>query len=173
MPSTIYRHETALGDIWSEWTMLSGQPALFRISLETLPATSTRLVGDLRSGGIAKDFDHRLKIYCERGAEDFRDVLVDPAGWTDFTTRVYQCCRNVRPGETLTYKQLAAKAGSPNASRAVGAAMSRNRILLVIPCHRVIASNGQLRGFSAPGGLQTKQSLLDLERAQRHFELVS
>ncbi|MCL4165073.1 UNVERIFIED_CONTAM: hypothetical protein GTU68_055700 [Idotea baltica] len=77
--------------------------------------------------------------------------------------RVYQCCRQIQPGDTMTYKQLAAAAGNEKASRAVGAAMSRNRILLVIPCHRVLAANGQLRGFSAPGGLATKQSLLDLE----------
>ena len=64
----------------------------------------------------------------------------------------------------MTYKQLAKLAGNEKASRAVGAAMSRNRILLVIPCHRVIAAGGGLRGFSAPGGLATKRLLLQLER---------
>jgi methylated-DNA-[protein]-cysteine S-methyltransferase len=58
---------------------------------------------------------------------------------------------------------LATGVGSRGASRAVGAAMSRNRILLVIPCHRVVSAGGVLRGFSAPGGLRTKQFLLDLE----------
>lgn len=105
----------------------------------------------------------RLTEFFESGRSSFSEVVLDEEGWTEFTLRVYRQCRKIEPGQTLTYKQLAELAGSPNASRAVGAAMSRNRVLLVIPCHRVLSSNGQLTGFSAPGGLQTKRYLLDLE----------
>ena len=71
-------------------------------------------------------------------------------------------CRAIPRGETLTYGQLAAKAGYPGAARAVGQVMARNCLPLLIPCHRVVGSNG-LHGFSAPGGLATKQRLLEIE----------
>jgi methylated-DNA-[protein]-cysteine S-methyltransferase len=64
----------------------------------------------------------------------------------------------------MTYGELAAKAGSPRAARAVGSCMARNRIPLVIPCHRVVPSGGRLGSFSAPGGSETKRRLIDMER---------
>jgi len=99
------------------------------------------------------------------GGDVFLGVVVDPTGWTTFRHRVYQQCRKIPAGSTCTYQQLAAMAGSPKASRAVGAAMASNRVPLVIPCHRVVSAGGDLRGFSAPGGLETKRMLLQLERA--------
>ena len=111
----------------------------------------------------ASVLDDCLVEYFQTGATDFGTIELDATGWTDFTKEVYRCCRQIEPGSVITYKELARRAGRPDASRAVGAAMSRNRVLLVIPCHRVVASGGGLRGFSAPGGLQTKQFLLDLE----------
>lgn len=65
----------------------------------------------------------------------------------------------------MTYKQLARLAGRPNAARAVGSIMARNRTPLIIPCHRVLGSDGRLHGFSAPGGLEAKQKMLNLERS--------
>jgi methylated-DNA-[protein]-cysteine S-methyltransferase len=67
----------------------------------------------------------------------------------------------------LTYGQLARRVGSPAAARAVGSTMARNRLPLVIPCHRVVGSGGQLRGFSAPGGVAVKQRLLQMEAARK------
>lgn len=107
--------------------------------------------------------DDCLQEYFETGRADFSTVQIDSQDWTPFTEAVYRNCRDIPSGTTVTYKQLAATSGNELASRAVGAAMSRNRILLVIPCHRVLSANGALRGFSAPGGLNTKQFLLDLE----------
>jgi methylated-DNA-[protein]-cysteine S-methyltransferase len=74
-----------------------------------------------------------------------------------------QMCMNITYGQTKTYKELAQLAGYPAAARAAGAAMSRNRIPLIIPCHRVLGSDGSLHGFSAPGGIQTKKQMLTLE----------
>lgn len=122
--------------------------------------------GDIDDGadGVGpEELEDRLEEYFATGRADFRSIVLDTEGWTPFTRHVYQCCRSIAPGETVTYKELARRAGNAAASRAVGAAMSRNRVLLVVPCHRVISSGGGLRGFSAPGGLQTKQFLLDLE----------
>jgi methylated-DNA-[protein]-cysteine S-methyltransferase len=90
---------------------------------------------------------------------------LDGSGWTAFGRAVYRECRRIPAGTTVTYGELAERAGTRSASRAVGALMARNRILLVIPCHRVVAVGGGLRGFSAEGGLATKRYLLDLEAA--------
>jgi methylated-DNA-[protein]-cysteine S-methyltransferase len=123
-------------------------------------AVATNSSGQERIGQL----DRCLERFFDSGRETFEEIVIDGSEWTDFTARVYQRCRSIRPATTLTYKQLAAAAGSEKASRAVGAAMSRNRILLVIPCHRVVAGGGDLRGFSAPGGLTTKRMLLNLEQ---------
>ncbi len=77
-----------------------------------------------------------------------------------FQLRVWRALLNVPPGKTISYGELAALAGSPGAARAVGTAMRKNRIPLMVPCHRVVASNGP-GGYG--GGLALKQMLLDLE----------
>jgi O-6-methylguanine DNA methyltransferase len=69
----------------------------------------------------------------------------------------------VPPGVTLSYSELAKRAGSPGAARAVGQAMARNPIPLLVPCHRVLAAGGRIGGFTAPGGLESKAKLLTLE----------
>lgn len=113
----------------------------------------------------SQTLDDRIGEYFQTGKTDFGEIEIDTDGWTPFYREVYRCCREITPGTTITYKQLAGRAGNTAASRAAGAAMARNRVLLVIPCHRVVSVGGGLRGFSAPGGLQTKQFLLDLETA--------
>lgn len=82
---------------------------------------------------------------------------------TIFQKAIYNALKDIPYGETLSYKQLAECAGYPKAARAVGQVMANNRLLLVIPCHRVIASNGKLGGFT--GGLDLKQFLLNYEKA--------
>lgn len=118
---------------------------------------------DAPADSAASDFANSLEQYFQSGRADFSNVPLDRSDWTPFRKRVYAQCQQIPFGETRTYKELAVAAGSPGASRAVGAAMACNRTLLIIPCHRVVSSGGGLRGFSAPGGLQTKQFLLDLE----------
>jgi methylated-DNA-[protein]-cysteine S-methyltransferase len=89
--------------------------------------------------------------------------------WGDaspFIRRVWEVCRTIPFGETTTYGALAARAGRPRAARAVGLAMARNRCPILVPCHRVLRSDGQLGGWSGPGGLGFKQMLLDLEKRQ-------
>jgi methylated-DNA-[protein]-cysteine S-methyltransferase len=105
----------------------------------------------------------RLEAYAEEGIDDFRDVAIDPGPQSEFRRLVVDHCRQIPPGSTLTYGQLAAEAGRPRAARAVGRCMATNRIPLIVPCHRVVGSDGDLRGYSANGGLRLKQTLLDLE----------
>ena len=95
------------------------------------------------------------------GARREFDLPLAVAG-TEFQRRVWRELRRIPFGETVSYGELAARIGRPSASRAVGAANGRNPLPVVVPCHRVIGSDGRLTGFG--GGLPTKQALLDLER---------
>lgn len=94
---------------------------------------------------------------------DFRSVKLDWGSVPGYNARIYRALSRVPYGSTTTYGALAAEIGKPNAARAVGMAMGRNPWPIVIPCHRVLASGQQLGGFSAPGGVTTKISLLRLE----------
>ena len=91
------------------------------------------------------------------------DLDLSPEG-TEFQRRVWERLLEIPYGETISYGTLALRVGNPNASRAVGLANGRNPIAIIIPCHRVIGSNGTLTGYG--GGLPTKQKLLELERGQ-------
>ena len=83
---------------------------------------------------------------------------------TEFQLRVWRCLRNIPYGETISYGQLAQRIGKPKALRAVGLANGSNPIPIIIPCHRVIGSDGSLTGFG--GGLPIKKKLLALEGKQ-------
>ena len=93
----------------------------------------------------------RLTAYAGGEAVDFRDVAVDLDGWTAFQQRVLAALRRVGYGTTLSYADLASRAGSPGAARAVGQVMARNPLPIIIPCHRVLASGGAI-GNGGPGG---------------------
>lgn len=89
------------------------------------------------------------------------DLPLCPAG-TEFQQKVWRALQEVPYGETRTYGEIAARVGSPKASRAVGMANHHNPIAIVIPCHRIIGKNGRLTGYA--GGLPIKQTLLHLEK---------
>ncbi|HMK47441.1 MAG TPA: MGMT family protein [Methanocella sp.] len=106
---------------------------------------------------LAKAFES----YFETGNDD--DLLgfdFDRSGLTPFRVTVMEALRHVPAGSTVTYGELAARAGKPGAARAVGSAMSRNPVPLLVPCHRVVSTTG-LGGFT--GGLNVKEKLLRLE----------
>jgi O-6-methylguanine DNA methyltransferase len=90
------------------------------------------------------------------------DLTLIPQG-TAFEASVWTWLRTIPPGETRTYAQGAAAVGRPAAVRAIGRANGRNPLAIVVPCHRVIGSDGDLTGYG--GGLWRKQALLDLEAA--------
>ena len=97
---------------------------------------------------------------------DFSSVTLDIARLPDFDRRVYAIARAIPAGSTLTYGDVAAKLGDLGLSRAVGQALGRNPIPIVIPCHRVVAAGGEIGGFSAAGGAATKRRILDIESNQ-------
>ena len=88
-------------------------------------------------------------------------VELEQSGLSDFQKRVYDVVRGIERGKTMTYSEVAARAGKPEAARAVGRAMAANPFLILVPCHRVVARNG-LGGFAC--GVETKEKLLALER---------
>jgi methylated-DNA-[protein]-cysteine S-methyltransferase len=92
------------------------------------------------------------------------DLLLDPVG-TPFQRRVWTALREIPFGSTASYGELAERIGSPTAARAVGAANGRNPIGIVVPCHRVISSNGTLNGYA--GGVERKKYLLEMEKRVR------
>ena len=104
-----------------------------------------------------------LIAFLGGGPARFDDLPLDLSGLPPFQRRCLEVLRSTRPGETLTYGELAARAGSPRAARAAGQAMRRNPLPILVPCHRVVGE-GWSGGFSFGQGLATKQRLLDLER---------
>ena len=96
---------------------------------------------------------------------DLRDIALDDTGIDDFRRRVYAATREVLPGETVTYGQIARTIGTVSDARGVGAALGSNPFPIVVPCHRVLAASGALHGFSAPGGIATKRRILEIECA--------
>ena len=105
----------------------------------------------------------RLEAYAEGEYVDFAEFEVDLSHLTEFQHRVVGELRKVPYGEKVTYAELAGRAGSPKAARAVGSVMAQNRVPLIVPCHRVVGSGGHLGGFSAPRGVTLKQELLAME----------
>ncbi len=84
---------------------------------------------------------------------------------------VYAETRRIPPGTTRTYGEVARAIGRPDGARDVGVALSRNPTPIIVPCHRVVAADGALTGFSAPGGLATKRRMLELEGAPGYNQL--
>ena len=99
-------------------------------------------------------------------ARDLTDVPLDLESVPAFHQRVYEVARLIKPGTTLSYGEVAARVGEPDSARAVGQALGRNPIPIIVPCHRVLAADGGTGGFSAPGGTATKLRLLAIEGAR-------
>jgi methylated-DNA-[protein]-cysteine S-methyltransferase len=95
---------------------------------------------------------------------DLSRIELDLTEVDRFDRRVAEVARRIPAGETLTYGEIATRMGAPGEAREVGAALGRNRFPIIVPCHRVVAANGKLSGFSAPGGSRTKLRLLEIER---------
>lgn len=115
---------------------------------------------DYKRGEAPESFKKELKNYFEGKSEDFKQSTVFLEG-TDFEKKVWLTLKEIPYGETRSYKWLSEKIGSPKASRAVGQALGRNPIPIVLPCHRIIESDGSIGGYSA--GVDIKRRLLEIE----------
>jgi methylated-DNA-[protein]-cysteine S-methyltransferase len=116
-----------------------------------------------RPRGDAKRAIDSIRAHLAGDLSPLHHVEIDLGRVPDFHRRVYDALRQVRVGETVGYGELAALAGAPGAARAVGQAVGKNPLPIVVPCHRVLASGGKVGGFSAFGGLATKRRMLAIE----------
>jgi methylated-DNA-[protein]-cysteine S-methyltransferase len=94
---------------------------------------------------------------------DFTDVTLDLDGVPEFNRQVYDIALRIPAGATLTYGEVAARIGQPDAAQAVGKALGQNPFPHIVPCHRILMAGGKIGGFSAPGGIATKRKLLAIE----------
>lgn len=106
---------------------------------------------------------HEINEYLNGKRHHF-DLPLDLTRLSPFQKQVLQLTMLIPFAQTMTYQQIASQAGKPQAARAVGRAEATNPIPLVIPCHRVIGSDGSLHGYGGPGGIKLKAWLLQLER---------
>jgi methylated-DNA-[protein]-cysteine S-methyltransferase len=115
------------------------------------------------SPSLLEDLIQRFRVYFSGHETTFPDRL-DLAGTTDFQQRVWATTRLIPYGTTRSYRWVARQIGQPAAVRAVGQALAKNPLPVIIPCHRVVASHGQLGGYS--GGVNMKQRLLYMESSE-------
>ena len=127
------------------------------------PVNSQESTGASSQADEIADFGLRQILEYLQGKRRNFDLPIDWSAITAFQKRVLEFALQIPFGETCTYGQVAVSIGNANASRAVGAALGRNPMPIIIPCHRVVAANGHLTGFSAADGIRTKQWLLQLE----------
>lgn len=123
----------------------------------------TDFVGKLEESDWYPELRERLQAYFRGAIIEFQDIEIRLPRLTAFQGQVIHALKKVGYGKQVTYGELASLAGAPRAARAVGTVMSSNRIPIIIPCHRVVASGGKLGGFSAPQGTSLKEHLLSLE----------
>ena len=153
------------------WLALLGSAeGLLRVSLQPEPQEALAGLGDAVS-----DAEENVAAFAEALAAFDRyfdgdmsaleEIPLDLSGASPFFGAAWAACRSIPPGETRSYQWLAEAAGSPRASRAAGQAMARNPFPLIIPCHRVVGSNGGLHGYGA-GGIGVKARLLEMERSR-------
>lgn len=141
-----------------------------RVLLDGLKITADRLA---YQPDLLPSLQTRILAYFNSQNVDFSTgITVDLGKLGNFDRAVLQACSRIAFGRTMTYGQLAQTAGYPGSARAVGNALARNPIPLIIPCHRVLRSDGGLGGFSAIGSTDLKKRLLDLERSHSRLTLV-
>ncbi len=175
-PSCFYRlFETALGFCGIAWEISDSSTGQSLVTFFQLPEATKQLteerIARLSQGRKASappriaEIIRKVQKHLRGELQDFQDVAVDLKGVSPFGLQVYESCRTIPSGGTLSYGELANIMNRPAASRAVGQALGRNPVPIIIPCHRVLAAGNKPGGFSAPGGLATKARLLAIEGA--------
>lgn len=168
--------DTAIGRCGIAW---SSEPervsARVRVRAVALPeATADRTLRRLNAGRVVAEFPpppqiaevaQRIAALMQGQPDDLRDVVVDLDALPQFCRDVLEVTRGIDPGRTLSYGAIAVALGLPGAARAVGRALGSNPCPIIVPCHRVLASDGSMHGFSAAGGIATKRRMLQLEGA--------
>ena len=117
---------------------------------------------------LLKSLQKRVSAYFAGSCEEFENVDISLEGVSEFGVTVLLACKNVRFGQTVSYGELAKMAGRKQAFRAVGAVLGTNPVPLIVPCHRVIKSDGSIGGFmrGAAGGVDLKKRMLEMENSK-------
>jgi methylated-DNA-[protein]-cysteine S-methyltransferase len=156
---------------WGYFGLAGTESALYRTQLPgpEPKKIESRLLKNLPDAQFEKTYfkvlQKQIIAYFEGASVNFSpDISVDFNGFGSFSRKVLTTCRNIKFGRSISYSELAKKAGRPAASRAVGNVMAKNPMPLIIPCHRVLRTNGKMGGFSAPGGISLKRKMLTLEQ---------
>ena len=163
MPDSIVAFDTALGTCAVRWTDAG-------IASVRLPSPRTAALPRVGTADVPTPVRRAIAAIIEvmaGGSVDLSSVVLDERGIDELRRAVYAATRLIPAGSTRTYGEIARAIGrtDPEAAREVGAALARNPFPIVVPCHRVLGANGRLTGFSAPGGLETKRRMLELEGA--------
>jgi methylated-DNA-[protein]-cysteine S-methyltransferase len=159
-----WREDTLLANMFGYPSRRLSELALAR--MPGMPQSFCRVAAEGQADDLpqwAASLIARLKLFAAGEKVDFADVPLSLEHLTTFGTRVIAACRSIPWGQTKSYGELAAECGSPGAARAVGSVMAKNRYPLIVPCHRVLAADGDLGGYSAPDGLAMKRRLLAME----------
>jgi methylated-DNA-[protein]-cysteine S-methyltransferase len=138
----------------------AGEPETRARMLHRFPAA-----GEAAPPAEVRQVIERMAALLRGEACDLSTIALDMDGVPEFHRRVYEAARAIPPGNTLSYGDIAKRAGAPGAARAVGQALGRNPFPIVVPCHRVLAAGGKIGGFSAQGGVTTKRRMLEIEGA--------
>lgn len=155
---------------WGWFGILGGEQGLIRTCLPVAhkEAVYSRMLSDFPNAERSKKGGSALKKaimgYYQGLPIDFGTVETCLDGCTEFQQTVLTALQTVSYGNTVSYSRLAKLANSPKAARAIGTVMAQNPLPLIIPCHRVIKSDGSPGLFSAPGGTNTKIRMLELEK---------
>lgn len=144
-----YSYDTVIGEIY----IAEKDNCICNVSFEALNYTN-------KETHLIKKAYSQLKEYFDGNRNSF-DIPISANG-TEFQIKVWKELLKIPYGKTATYKEIAENIGNKNASRAVGMANNKNPIAIIIPCHRVIGSNGDMTGYA--GGIKIKKFLLDLEK---------
>jgi len=144
------------------WRVSSVRAKLAALTARYGAGGSARRPADRGADEILDAAERQIAEYFEGRRRVFDLEVAPPSNVSGFTLSVWRACSEIPYGETRSYGWVAARIGRPRASRAVGRALGANPLPLVVPCHRVIRSNGGLGGFG--GGLDLKERLLELER---------
>ncbi|GAU08521.1 methylated-DNA--[protein]-cysteine S-methyltransferase [Desulfoplanes formicivorans] len=142
--------------------LVGNENGLTNLHMDTGEGRRSLVIKDswTRSPGLFRDIRKQIEEYLE-GTRKVFSVPLNPLG-TPFQKKVWQVLGDIPYGEVRTYKEVATSLGNPNGARAVGMAAANNPIPVIIPCHRVVGTNGSLTGFAF--GLGIKQALLDTEQ---------
>ena len=163
-PNSQVSFGTALGRCAVRWTDAG-------ISAVLLPHRDGRPGPSIEDGTEVPPFVRRaidgMRATLAGEGADLRDIPLDDRDLGHLRRAVYAATRDIPPGKTRSYGEVARAMGRDDVegARDVGAALAKNPFPIIVPCHRVLAANGRLHGFSAPGGLETKRRMLELEGA--------